>query len=210
VYHYAGNNPVKLVDPDGNIIRTPSRSLGINAHEEIIRYLMGSFGGRPQVYLPSPFKSNGTTKGAFFVDYSRKIGNTTEFYEIKPISYMSSTIGDEQLQNYIDRANSDARNKGIDETFVKGTSLLSKLNGAKIDTLMFQGPEVFDPTKPGSITLTTDPVNHPGMIFYTLDDGLPEGDRNKILEFLEDLLPNGLPFVIPAPAPLPLPIPAIP
>ena len=60
---------------------------------------------------------------------------------------------------------------------------------------MFAG-DLIDPNNLGSITLRTDSDNHPGMIFYELDDGMPEGKRNKILEFLEKAIPIGVPFEV--------------
>ena len=200
VYHYAGNNPVKYVDPDGREPRSSNSLRGRIAHKEIIGYLIGRFGGAPQLYLPDLSAPKGTTKGGFLVDYSSKEGNITELYEIKPISYMSSIKGDRQLQGYVDRANYNAQKKGSSQIFIPGKSLLLELNGIKLDTLMFQGPDIYKLDEslsiiPGTITLTTD-LNRPGMIFYSLDDGLSKSEINKIQEFINNIVPNILPLVI--------------
>jgi hypothetical protein len=147
--------------------------------------------GTPQFFLPD-FSGAKGTKGAFFVDYTRPIGDAVEFYEIKPNSYMSSNKGDKQLEKYVDRA----RTRGLNA--VKGTSLLSAVNGRKITTSMFEG-EVIDPDQLGFITLRADPENHPGMIFYELDDGKRE--TNYLKQLLEKIIPIGVPESAPVPAP---------
>ena len=72
---------------------------------------------------------------------------------------MNSQRGDKQLQKYIDRAG---------DGFVKGTEILNEINGTVISTnILSDNPNDFS----GTITLHTDIENHPGMIFYSLDDG---------------------------------------
>ncbi len=132
----------------------------MNAHSTIMTFLSTNYGGNPQLYLPNP---SGEKKGGFFVDYERQ--NTqgqTEFYEVKPISYMKGNKGDSQLANYIMR----------DGDAVKGTEILSEINGVSI-------PFFLDTDHPNSyLTLTTDEVNHPGMIFYSIDSGKTQKQEN--------------------------------
>lgn len=161
MYAYAANNPVHYIDPDGCYPRKPTPSMGVQSHNAIISNLKsqdrqnGVIGGA-QLYLPNPF---GGKKGGFFVDYQRVDANgNKEFYEIKPISYMNNKRGDRQLEKYIER----------DGNAIKGMELLSEIAVMDpIETVMNTPLGV----EKMSINLTVDPVNHPGMIFYELDDG---------------------------------------
>ena len=172
-YAYCSNNPLTFTDPLGLYPRKPTPLMGVQAHKSIIQQLKsqdlenGIIAG-PQIYLPNP---DGGKKGGFFVDYSRKDSEgNKEFYEIKPISYMKNQRGDKQLEKYIDR----------DGKAVKGMELMSTIqNMEPIETIMSTplGNEKI------SIQLTVDPVNHPGMIFYELDDGrTPKEEALKVAE----------------------------
>lgn len=67
---------------------------------------------------------------------------------------MKGSKGDSQLTNYIMR----------DGDAVKGKEILSEVNGVSI-------PFFLDADHPNAyLTLTTDEENHPGMIFYSIDN----------------------------------------
>ena len=172
---------------------------GTLTHIEIQKYLTSTYGGSPQLYLKSP---NPGAKGGFFVDYERESdisSITTEFYEIKPDTYMKSKRGDKQLEKYLDRAG---------DGFVKGTEILSDIDGTVINTnILSDNPNDFS----GTISLHTDIENHPGMIFYSLDDG--KTMKEKVMETVSKVAttvagaimaimgaPSGVPEPIPAPA----------
>ena len=88
LFNYANNNPVKYNDPTGEVPVKPWAVLGTDIHKEIQRYLKSTYKGSSPFYLPSP---NPGKKGCFFVDYQRvNTDKKREFYEIKPISYMSN------------------------------------------------------------------------------------------------------------------------
>ena len=172
-YAYCSNNPLTFLDPDGCVPRKPTPTMGIAAHFAIIGNLKandlenGVLAG-PQLFLPNP---TGEKKGGFFVDYTKPdLKGDTEFYEIKPSSYMKNNRGDKQLEKYINR----------DGEAVPGTELLSKIAEMEpIKTIMTTplGTEEI------TITLSVDPENHPGMIFYDLDDGrTPEEYALKVAE----------------------------
>jgi hypothetical protein len=88
-----GGNPVRYTDLDGRIPHGSNLLRGIKAHKDTILNLMSNSEtiGTAQLFLPNLSAAKGN-KGPFFVDYTREIGNITEFYEIKPISYMSSVM----------------------------------------------------------------------------------------------------------------------
>lgn len=183
--------------------------MGIAAHAAIIDNLKsndlekGVLAG-PQLYLPNP---TGEKKGGFFVDYTRPdLTGNTEFYEIKPSSYMKNKRGDRQLANYIKR----------DGEAVVGMELLPEIGEMDpIKTIMTTplGPEEI------TISLTVDPINHPGMIFYDLDDGkTPEEYALKVTEKIVAPVITAAMIVIgagvvpeipvmPAPVPVPVPVP---
>jgi hypothetical protein len=145
----------------------------MQAHLAIERELTGNekyLGGSP-MYLSNP---NGGRKGVYFVDYQRKNSEgKTEFYEIKPVSYMANPKGDNQLKRYIDRAHTNG-----DTSVVYGTEILGEIDGMVINTnIMSDNPLDFS----GTITLKTDSANHPGMIFYSLDDGKTREQKMKEL-----------------------------
>ena len=158
---------MKYVDPDGRVPVKSGPVRGILTHIEIQNYLTSNYGGSSQFYLKS---KNPGSKGSFFVDYSRDSDAssiTTELYEIKPDTYIKSQRGDKQLQRYIDRAG---------DGFVKGTEILNEINGTVISTnILSDNPTDFS----GTITLYTDIENHPGMIFYSLDDGKTMQEKAK-------------------------------
>ena len=129
---------------------------------------------------------------------------TTEFYEIKPDTYMKSQRGDRQLQKYVERAG---------DGFVKGTEILDDVDGTVLNTnILSDNPLDFS----GTITLHTDSENHPGMIFYSLDDGKTKEEKmqetvQKVVEIVVGaaLIMMGAPAEIPAPT-MPAPAPVIP
>ena len=176
LFNYANNNPVKYSDPTGEVPVKPWAVLGTNTHKEIQRYLKSTYKGSSPFYLPSP---NPGKKGCFFVDYQRvNTDKKREFYEIKPISYMSNKKGDKQLDKYIARYGEGA---------VKGMEILDDLNGVEISTnIMSSNPMDFS----GKITLYTDKANHPGMIFYSLDDGKTKEEKQK------DIVKKGLSLLV--------------
>ena len=206
-YAYCSNNPLTFTDPLGLYPRKPTPLMGVQAHKSIIQQLKsqdlenGIIAG-PQIYLPNP---DGGKKGGFFVDYSRKDSEgNKEFYEIKPISYMKNQRGDKQLEKYIDR----------DGKAVKGMELMSTIqNMEPIETIMSTplGNEKI------SIQLTVDPVNHPGMIFYELDDGrTPKEEALKVAEKIivpvinAALIVIGAGVEIPQMPTVPEPVPVLP
>ena len=176
LFNYVNNNPIKYNDPTGEVPVKPWAVLGTNTHKEIQRYLKSTYKGSSPFYLPSP---NPGKKGCFFVDYQRvNTDKKREFYEIKPISYMSNKKGDKQLDKYIARYGEGA---------VKGMEILDDLNGVEISTnIMSSNPMDFS----GKITLYTDKVNHPGMIFYSLDDGKTKEEKQK------DIVKKGISLLI--------------
>ncbi|MDR1286586.1 MAG: hypothetical protein LBK08_03170 [Treponema sp.] len=148
---------------DGNGNVTAEREGG-HAEEGVFKREVQS-----PLYLSNPA---GGRKGAYFVDYHRKNSlGQTEFYEIKPVSYMANTKGDNQLKRYIDRAHANG-----DTSVVHGTEILAEIDGMVIDTNIMSD-NILDFS--GKITLKTDPANHPGMIFYFLDDGKTESEKIK-------------------------------
>ncbi len=143
--------------------------IAINNSLESIDKKNGNFSS-PQFYLPN---LSGGRKGGFFVDYQRidSKGNK-EFYEIKPISYMGNNRGDKQLEKYIQR----------DGEAIKGMELMADIaEMGPIETVMSTPYGVENIT----INLKVDPANHPGMIFYELDDGRTSlQEKMKVAETL--------------------------
>jgi hypothetical protein len=85
------DNPVKYTDPDGREKRKPGLLLGMSAHLDIQHALIKEYKGSSPLYLSNP---SGGRKGAYFVDcYGKNSSGKTEFYEIKPVSYMSNRKG---------------------------------------------------------------------------------------------------------------------
>lgn len=101
-------------------------------------------------------------------------------------------------KRYIDRAG---------DGFVKGTEILNEINGTVIYTnILSDNLADFS----GTITLHTDIEKHPGMIFYSLDDGKTmrekvEENVTKIVTSITSVIlsmmgvPSGVLEPIPAP-----------
>ena len=207
-YGYAGQNPATFIDLDGCVPRKPTPTMGSQAHYYIQNALKNNdaekgIPGSSQFYLRNP---SGEWKGAYFVDYQRiSTKGEKEFYEIKPISYLKNERGDKQLDKYIKR----------DGEAVVGTELLPEI--AEMEPM-----EVLMNTSLGieymEIKLTVDPENHPGMIFYELDDGrTPEEYALKVTEKIVAPIVSAALIVVGAgtvpeiptiPAPMPVPVPA--
>jgi hypothetical protein len=86
---------------------------------------------------------------------------------------MSNNNGDRHLENYIKRTHENG-----DNSVIFGTEILTDIDGMVIQTNLMSDSG-FDYS--GTITLKTDSVNHPGMIFYSLDDGKTREQKIKEL-----------------------------
>ena len=83
---------------------------------------------------------------------------------------MKNMRGDRQLEKYIER----------DGNAVKGVELLSEI--AEMDSIVTVMSTAFG-VENMFINLYVDPINHPGMIFYELDDGrTPQEEALKVLK----------------------------
>ena len=155
LYHYAGNNPVKYVDPTGmtddisewNIV---AKWEGTMVHTKTETYLLSRFGGKAEVKIPNAGKKEGTDGRADYV-------NGNEIYEIKPITQQAKTEGKQQLQKYVDNY--------PDSGAKKGTSLLAAINGKSIGDITVKIPGVCNYTKSYRLITFTDP-SEAGMIYY--------------------------------------------
>ena len=156
LYHYAGNNPVKYVDPDGRTEEIPDWNVvakweGTKAHAKIEGYLMSRYGGIAEVPVPGGGKEENTDGRADYV-------NGNEFYEIKPITQRLLPDGKNQLQKYVD--NTDVAGAK------KGTSLLGVLNGKEVGSITYTVPGVCTYTKSYRLVTFKDDPSQAGMIYY--------------------------------------------
>ena len=206
-YAYCNNSSLIFVDSNGCVPRKPTPLMGTQAHLAIqnnlrIHDAKNGVQGDSQFYLRNP---SGEKKGAYYVDYQRMDSNgNKEFYEIKPSSYMKNKKGDRQLEKYIER----------DGEAIKGTELLSEIPQMGSIKTMMKTPLGIEEIE---ISLKVDPENHPGMIFYDLDDGrTPEEYKLKVAETILKPVVTAAMIVIgagsgseipPLPTPAPIPVP---
>lgn len=193
------------MDPDGQKPIKSNWFLGIYAHKAIQAHFMATMFFQGETYI----EVNAFPYGRADLALERR--DLVECWEIKPSSYndkgYKSRKANDQLEGYL---------KGLRLRFQKpvekGTSY--KPDGTRIPFPGWEG---------AYITITTDP-EQPGMVYYEIDDGLPEGTKTKVPNYslLKEALKGGLdvlvdviekmyppktdPLVVPPPPPL-IPVP---
>jgi len=174
LYLYCNNNPLVFMDPDGQKPIKSNWFLGIFAHKAIqAHFLMTTISeGNPRVEVFTP-------KGR--ADMALVKRTVVEGWEIKPISYKEN-----RLKNLYGKMQLFRELIGLEMRFkrpaIPGTSY--NPNGVVIPFPGWEGAK---------ITVMTFPED-PGMVFYQIDDGLPEGSKTNIPEYslLKEALKGGL------------------
>ena len=171
LYRYCSNNPVKLIDLDGKKPIKSNWFLGIYAHKAIQADFLSSVRGDARIEVWTPYGR---------ADMALVKSTEVEGWEIKPISYKQN-----ELKNAIGKAQLLNELLGLQLKFNKEAKPGTSYNpDGKV--ISFPG------WKDASITILTDP-NDPGMIYYQIDDGLPEGTKINVPEFslLRDAIKGG-------------------
>ena len=170
LYTYTANNPVNMVDPDGNSVEfKPTAVLGIRTHSAAAAYF-GAQGHRTEMTLDIPIADTGRA------DLVVGDGDKRAVWELKPISYRKAGSAKhasalKQVERYRDlgqkkfpKESWSTGTKGGVKAPLKGTLKLPVSDGIKNYTASIFIPEGKESE---------------GIMYYTLhDDGFTEEAKN--------------------------------
>jgi hypothetical protein len=177
LYHYAGNNPVKYVDPDGEADVKPNFLIGMQAHKAFYNAIEDVLNPGKEGIL---FFDTGISSILTYVaellqqepgldslahplkrpDVTVATTNGTDIYELKPISNekgFKHTLAEKQLSGYINT---------LSNKLFGGT----KGGSAVPDNLKVPFPEAGENAQ---IIFTSD-KEVKGLYYYRIDDGLDD------------------------------------